>query len=164
MNKTNAGTAYILWLLCMVGVCGGQRLYTGNIVSGLVYLFTFGVFGIGQLVDLLLIPGMVNRRNIYLRGLEYNQHIEQIAFTQTLNNASAPTASKGARAKERSPLQTLLKAAQDKGGSLSFAQAIMYTNLEPPQLKKLLHEAEKEGITEIGNDPATGAIRYYFDV
>ena len=52
MNKTNSGTAYILWMLCLFGICGGQRFYTGNIVGGLLYLFTFGFLGIGQLIGL----------------------------------------------------------------------------------------------------------------
>ncbi|MEM9214586.1 MAG: TM2 domain-containing protein [Cyanobacteria bacterium P01_F01_bin.150] len=165
MNKTNSGTAYLLWLLCMFGICGGQRFYTGNIVGGIIYLCTFGIFGIGQLVDLVLIPGMVSRRNTYLRGLEYGQRIEQVAFTvENLGHAPMNTNSKETNAKPLSPLHILLKAAQDHDGALSFAQATMYTKLDPKEVKQLLHEAEKDGITEIGNDPTTGAIRYYFDV
>jgi len=36
--------------------------------------------------------------------------------------------------------------------------------LAPEEVKKLLQEAEKYGFAEIGNDPDSGAIRYYFDV
>ncbi|MFM7528836.1 MAG: NINE protein, partial [Nodosilinea sp.] len=45
MQPVNSGIAYLLWSLCFVGVCGGQRFYTGKVTSGLIYLFTFGVFG-----------------------------------------------------------------------------------------------------------------------
>jgi len=31
-------------------------------------------------------------------------------------------------------------------------------------LKQLLQEAERHGFAEIGNDPNSGAIRYYFAV
>jgi hypothetical protein len=62
------------------------------------------------------------------------------------------------------PMQRLLKAAKEHGGTLSIAQATMYTELEPQEVKQLLLEAEKSGLTEISNDSKTGAIRYHFDV
>lgn len=51
--------AYILWLLCFVGLCGLHRFYLGRPLTGLLYLFTFGLLGIGQLIDLFLIPSML---------------------------------------------------------------------------------------------------------
>jgi hypothetical protein len=36
-----------------------QRFYVGRPVSGLVWLFTFGLFGIGWLIDVFLIPEFV---------------------------------------------------------------------------------------------------------
>ncbi len=43
-------------LLCLiVGGLGIHRFYVGKIGTGLLYLFTFGLFGIGVLIDLILI-------------------------------------------------------------------------------------------------------------
>jgi len=160
MQQVNSTVAYLLWCLCFFGICGGQRFYTGHVTSGLIYLFTFGFLGVGQLIDLAFIPSMVNRRNIYLRGLHAQQSIElNIGVTPRHNlqaNASPSTAS--------SPMQKLLLAAKKNGGQLSIAQAAMYTGLDPKEAKKLLLEAEKVGCAEICNDPVTGAIRYRFDV
>jgi len=64
MRSTPA--AYLLWLLCFVGLCGVHRLYAGKVVSGLLWLFTFGLLGVGQLVDLFLIPSMIERGNLRL--------------------------------------------------------------------------------------------------
>lgn len=55
--------SYGLWCLSLVGICGIHRVYNRKPVSGLLWLFTFGLFGIGQLVDLFLIPGMVEGVN-----------------------------------------------------------------------------------------------------
>jgi len=60
-NQPHTGTAYLLWLLCFVGLCGIHRFYSGRWVTGLIWLFTGGLLFIGQLVDLLLIPGHCDR-------------------------------------------------------------------------------------------------------
>jgi TM2 domain-containing membrane protein YozV len=46
---------YVLWLF---GFTGSHRFYYGKPVSGTIWLFTFGLLGIGWLIDLFLIPGM----------------------------------------------------------------------------------------------------------
>ncbi|HSH12776.1 MAG TPA: TM2 domain-containing protein [Desulfurivibrionaceae bacterium] len=46
---------YLLWLF---GFTGAHRFYYGRPVSGTIYFFTLGLFFIGWLVDLFLIPGM----------------------------------------------------------------------------------------------------------
>ncbi|WKE65232.1 TM2 domain-containing protein [Gallaecimonas kandeliae] len=46
---------YLLWIF---GFTGSHRFYYGKPVSGTVWFFTFGLLGIGWLIDLFLIPGM----------------------------------------------------------------------------------------------------------
>lgn len=55
---------YLLWLCSGFGVLGLQRFYLGRWVSGLIWFFTFGLLGIGALLDLILIPGMVRVENL----------------------------------------------------------------------------------------------------
>ena len=50
-------SAYLLWAL--FGVFGAHRFYVGRPVSGLVWLLTGGLLGIGWLVDACLIPEFV---------------------------------------------------------------------------------------------------------
>ena len=59
----STGTSYLLWLLCLIGVCGIHRLYNGRIITGVIWLLTGGLFMIGQVIDLFLIPGIVERAN-----------------------------------------------------------------------------------------------------
>lgn len=46
---------YVLWIF---GFTGSHRFYYGKPVSGTIWFFTFGLLGIGWLIDLFLIPGM----------------------------------------------------------------------------------------------------------
>lgn len=62
---------YLFWI---VGFTGAHRFYYGRPLTGLLWLLTFGLFGIGWIVDLFLIPSMddeADRR--YLPGnVDYN--------------------------------------------------------------------------------------------
>ena len=62
-NDKSTSTAYLLWLLGCLGFCGIHRFYTGHVVTGCLWLFTGGLLFIGQLIDLLLIPGLVDEAN-----------------------------------------------------------------------------------------------------
>ena len=55
---------YLLWLVSGFGFLGLHRFYLGRWLSGLIWFFTFGLFGIGALLDILLIPGMVKVENL----------------------------------------------------------------------------------------------------
>ena len=55
--------AYLLWTLSLVGVCGVHRFYARKPLSGVLWLLTFGFCYLGQLVDLLLMPKLVEEAN-----------------------------------------------------------------------------------------------------
>jgi TM2 domain-containing membrane protein YozV len=46
---------YILWLF---GFMGAHRFYYGRPISGTIYFFTLGLFLVGWLIDLFLIPSL----------------------------------------------------------------------------------------------------------
>lgn len=54
-NTHSMIVGYILWIF---GFIGSHRFYFGRPVSGTIYFFTLGIFLIGWIVDLFLIPGM----------------------------------------------------------------------------------------------------------
>ncbi len=65
----SVGIAYGLWALCIVGVAGVHRFYAGRYITGTIWLFTWGLLGIGLVLDLFLIPGMIERKNRELAGV-----------------------------------------------------------------------------------------------
>ncbi|MCP3904936.1 MAG: protein kinase [Planctomycetes bacterium] len=56
--------AYLLWLACFLGGFGIHRLYAGRFITGIIWLLTGGLLFIGQIVDLILLPGMIRMANL----------------------------------------------------------------------------------------------------
>jgi hypothetical protein len=67
---------YLLWALGLFGVCGLQRFYARKPLSGTLWLLTFGLCYIGQLVDLFLIPELVEQANQPLQLQEALEALE----------------------------------------------------------------------------------------
>ena len=57
----NLVVGYIIWIF---GFLGAHRFYYGKPISGTIYFFTLGIFFIGWIVDLFLIPGMEREADI----------------------------------------------------------------------------------------------------
>ncbi|MCC7538078.1 MAG: TM2 domain-containing protein [Deltaproteobacteria bacterium] len=69
---------YLLWIF---GFLGAHRFYFGRPISGTIYFFTFGLFGIGWLVDLVLVPRMARQaQNRYFDG-RYDYNIAWLLLT-----------------------------------------------------------------------------------
>ncbi|MFS6828599.1 TM2 domain-containing protein [Cyanobium sp. ATX-6F1] len=62
-ERRSLTATYLLWALAFVGLCGIQRFYTRRPFSGALLLLTFGGCGLGQLVDLFLVPRLVRSAN-----------------------------------------------------------------------------------------------------
>jgi TM2 domain-containing membrane protein YozV len=54
-NSHSMAVGYILWIF---GFMGAHRFYFGRPISGTIWFFTLGLFFIGWIIDLFLIPSM----------------------------------------------------------------------------------------------------------
>lgn len=154
MNRVSS--AYILWLAGFLSLNGLHRLYNGKIASGLLWLCTFGLFGVGQLVDLFLIPDMVEDYNAKMRaklGVSANgvPLYEPVVATSVIE--SDP---------KQQLMVKLLKAAEMRNGRISVTQGVMDTGASFSQVEAILKEMLKSGYVKVDNHPDTGVVVYEF--
>ena len=83
--------AYLLWFF--FGLIGVHRFYCGRIGTGVLWFLTGGVFAIGWLVDVFLIPGMVREANAeYLSNLRGYGAVHPLPPPHPMAAARAPGA------------------------------------------------------------------------
>ena len=67
-EQKSKAIAYLLWFFGGFGTLGLHRFYLGRIGTGLGWIFSWGVLGMGALYDLFALSGMVDDQN-YLNQL-----------------------------------------------------------------------------------------------
>ena len=78
-NDTHLKSAgYILWIF---GFTGSHRFYYGKPISGTIWFFTLGLFFIGWIVDLFLIPSMDRQADFRYRSGNVNYTVAWILLT-----------------------------------------------------------------------------------
>lgn len=161
MRKTKV--AYILWCTGFVGLAGAHRLYSGKYLSGLVWLFTLGFLGIGQLIDLVLIPGMIEEKNLKDKWL-YSSQNKNIAITPevVMNTANEirPTFREPTAKVELADIQTIFQLAKDNHGKVSLVDCVIATGKPASELRKALEYLCLEGFLEVDNHPQQGSLVY----
>lgn len=136
------GPAYAFWCMIFLGLGGAHRIYLGKYGTGILYLLTFGLFGIGQVVDFFRMHTLVrdsNRREGYLRPPE-----------------------EGSPARLPSLRQRLVQAARRNGGTLSVTEAVAATGADFPEVEGVLREMVTTGYVDVDNAPRSGVVIYRF--
>lgn len=154
--QKRVGTSYLLWAIGLCGLGGLHRFYNGKVFTGLLWFCTGSLFGVGQVVDIFLIPGMAEEQQAKIRrrlgfssaGVPLEP---QNAIAQTLPNS-----------RDRLMVK-LVKAAQLRGGKLSVTQAVMDTDVSFSEVEEALTQMVSAGYVSVENDPVTGVVIYRFD-
>jgi hypothetical protein len=121
-----------------------------------------GFFGFGQLIDLALIPGMVEDKNLKDKMLYGGTHLHQVTPQVIVNIADgcAPTAKIQKTKAEKSDFQIILQLAKDSGGSVSVADCVIATGNSVGEVKKTLGMLCSQEVMAIDNHHETGSIIY----
>ena len=151
----DVGTSYLLWIGCLLQLHGLHRFYNKKYGTGLLWLCTFGLFGIGQFVDLFLMPNMVNEHNLKEQArLGVSPHGVPLTQPAIALVETAPT--------QEQLMLKLLKAASARGGKLTVTQAVLDTGANFTDVEATLKQLVKSGYVYIDNHPATGVVIYDF--
>ena len=78
-SPIDKGTAFWTWFAGFFGVCGLHRLYLGKYGTGFLWLFTFGLLGVGQLADVFNLDAQVRIKNrkLAIRQLKATRNSRQ---------------------------------------------------------------------------------------
>nr|WP_242072392.1 hypothetical protein [Microcoleus sp. FACHB-68] len=149
------GISYALWAAGFCGLGGLHRFYNGKIVTGLLWFSTGNLFGLGLVLDLFLIPGMVDEQQTKLRA-KLGVSAAGVPLTQPAAVERMMFSSKRGQT-----LVKLLQAAQARGGKLSVTQAVMDTGIDFAEVEAVLKEMAKAGYVSVANDK--GVVTYSFN-
>ena len=145
--------SYGLWAGCFGTVCGLHRIYLGKYATGFLWMFTFGLFGIGQIYDLITMKRLIRDANIRAG------HLPHPRWADALDRATQPHAG-------LPPAKTLkhqlLDAAIERKGELSVTEGVAATGASFDEVESTLNELLETGYVDIDNRPDSGVIVYRF--
>lgn len=144
-------TAYILWLVSGFGVLGFHRFYLGRVATGLLWMFTGGLAGIGALFDLLYIPKMVRDENL---KLGYRQILYPDSDFHISERRAKPSP-------KESLEKVILRTAKKNGGVATPGEVALEGDIPIEEAKKTLERLVSGGFAEI-RVRKSGAIVYVF--
>jgi TM2 domain-containing membrane protein YozV len=140
----STGLAYLLWLFSGCGVLGFHRFYLGKIPTGLLWMCTGGLFGIGALYDFITLGGQVREANYHnaIRGTE-----RRAAGTwRTVHDGEARPVREQ---KRESPERVLLRTAKNNRGIISPGEFALEAEISLEEAKKQLDALVSKGFAEL---------------
>ena len=155
----STGLAYLLWCTGFFGACGVHRFYAGKYGSGLLWLLTGGLLGIGQFLDLFFIPGMIEKKNLKYQlsqgGVPQQRLTEEFVIKDRPRNQLVQKIPP-----KQSDTYTILRLAKKHPKGVTLADCVIATEKPVAEVKTLLNELYQDGLLNIDNDLETGAIVY----
>ena len=152
--KYSLPAAYILWAVSGFGALGLHRFYLGKSGTGLLWLFSGGLGGIGGLYDLFTLPRQVQEANILYET--------KLALEAGTSARSRPADVSGYRyVNPESPEKTVLRVARKNAGFVTPGEVAIEGDMSVDEARKALDKLAKDGVAEI-RVRSSGVIVYYF--
>ena len=146
----STAVAYLLWLVSGFGALGLHRFYLGKPLSGILYIFTGGLFMLGSFYDFFTLPGQVEEANLrhdYRRLMEKERR-EKMDY-------DAPPARNRFREEFRreagkdSPEKVILKTAKKNNGVATPAEVALEGDISLDDAKLQLDSLASRGHAEV---------------
>lgn len=185
MARKQASTAYILCALGFLGIGGIHRFYLNRAGTGLVYLFTYGIFGVGTVVDMFSIQKMVDEENLYKKALHnngntYNNNSPQVVINLGENSQynQVPSALENSNTSQK-PKQLfntnladnrtlkaeeslelkILKICREKEQA-KLSDCVIDSGANSQEVKKVIQQLVNDELLIVSNRDSDGAIVY----
>ena len=134
--------AYLLWFATFIGFAGLHRLYHGKIGSGILYLLTWGLFGIGTVYDLVTLPEQV-------RDAKIRSRMRRVIDDRLLAIEDEELG-RGRRPQERESLEyVILRVAKQHHGIAAPAEVALEAKLPVDDARKQLDKLVEKGVAEV---------------
>ncbi|MFP4115403.1 MAG: TM2 domain-containing protein [Spirochaetota bacterium] len=153
-------TAYLLWFASFFGFAGLHRLYMGKIGSGILYLVTWGLFGLGTIYDAVTMPDQVREARLKARirrALDGRlDELDDLGYEggrrpRRVFQSSNP----------ESPEHVILRVAKANHGIASPAQVALEGKISTDDAREQLDKLVDKGIGEV-RVRKSGSIAYVF--
>jgi len=141
----NTVIAYILFFLSGWGVLGLHRHYLGKHGTGLLWLFTGGIFTIGSFYDFFTLPSQVREANI--RNAIIDETIRRKDENKGWRNVDD---GQSRIVREKEPIErTILKLAKANKGIITASELALSANVSMEEAKKDLDAMVNKGFAEL---------------
>ncbi|MCP4403679.1 MAG: TM2 domain-containing protein [bacterium] len=160
----SSGMSFLLWCAWLFGFGGIHRIYLGKYFSGILYLLTWGGLGIGQIIDLFLIPRMVERENMMWQlqhGATVNISLEGVVGNDTFPRHTSAKKTPPALDLKKLQEAQILQLARRFHGRLTPVELASNSNLSLEESDKALEELVRKGHAEM-DVTDSGSIVYEF--
>jgi Predicted membrane protein len=149
-KEYNLGVAYVLWLVSGCGCLGFHRFYLGKVGTGILWMLSGGLCGIGCIYDAATLPRQVHEANVRAR---VSQELDYEERGQLPIYATAPRA--------EDPEKTVLRVAKKNGGFVTPGEAALEGELSVDEARKLLEKMATKGMAEM-RVRTSGVVVYFF--
>jgi hypothetical protein len=149
--RYNIGIAYFLWLVSCCGMLGFHRFYLGKVGTGVLWMCTGGLCGIGSLYDAVTLTKQVQDANI---RYEVEARVKgELGYQGQYATAAKP--------QPENPEKTILRVARKNSGFVSPGEAALEGEMSIDEARKMLEKMASKGLAEM-RVRSSGVVVYFF--